>query len=353
MVSDLGQHGGGAMVFVQGWHSYHLVYHGDRDHALSTLITPLVGKLWAEGKIDRFFFIRYSLGGPHLRLRLRVICGWERAVAERIQSAAANFFAQFPSSTSVDLEQIRRVNRSILAHDAYETEDVVYANHSMQQVPFRPEVERYGGPELLAASLDVFALSSVAALRFLVALLGKPRSQFLAAALQLLARSCWSFATGPEESAYVLDAFIASRGLAPILEHGVRAYDKQREPFRELVRHVMEELAEGQPEPTRALTCGMQRLSYEFRDTDTAVRRRIGWSHMHMTANRIGLSNAEEVYLGKILEQAMVDLAATEPAWWVRVWQALGERRAITARERLDQIVSCALEEQFARNAGT
>jgi hypothetical protein len=38
-----------------------------------------------------------------------------------------------------------------------------------------------------------------------------------------------------------------------------------------------------------------------------------------MTANRIGLSNAEEVYLGRIQERAIADLQAFEAEHWDRL----------------------------------
>ena len=42
-------------------------------------------------------------------------------------------------------------------------------------------------------------------------------------------------------------------------------------------------------------------LSQSIRAADHATHQRIGGSQLHMTANRLGLSNTEEVYLGRIL----------------------------------------------------
>ncbi len=328
------------------WRSYHLVYYGDHDQVLGALIAPLVCALWTERAIDRFFFIRYTLGGPHLRLRLRVVPGRASAVAQRVESATAGFFARSPSTTVLNTERIQRGNRLILALDPHELDNDVYPDNSVQEVPFRPEVERYGGPQLLPCSLDAFTLSSVAALRFLASLHGQPRSRLLSGALRLLARSVWSFAADPGESAEVLGAFIGSRGLTLPLEHGDRAYERQRESFRQLVRSEIEALAESGP--SSAWTRGLCVLSRQLRDADPTTRQRIGWSHLHMTANRIGLANPEEVYVGRILERATAELTAAEPDWWAGAWQALGERRQAAAGEWLDDLVQGALEEHSA-----
>src|SRR5262249_1722010 len=137
-------------------------------------------------------FIRYELGGPHVRLRLRLRSEAAREQTGcRLATAAADFFARWPSPVPVDEEVIRTRNRSILATNPLEDDGSVYPDNSLRAFPFLPETERYGGPELLEHSLDFFALSSIETLSHLAEHGEKPRSQQLPAHFRLLARQAW------------------------------------------------------------------------------------------------------------------------------------------------------------------
>ncbi len=67
------------------WRSYHLFYHGDRDLVLR--LWPTLAPLILSRIVDSFFFLRYSLGGPHIRIRLRLeprlpFRSWTSAIPE-------------------------------------------------------------------------------------------------------------------------------------------------------------------------------------------------------------------------------------------------------------------------------
>lgn len=300
---------------LEDWRSFHLFYHARGDRVVLDLVRPIVQSLWHAGEIESFFFIRYSLGGPHIRLRLCVRPGHAATVEEKVRAAASSFFSRWPSTESRDEETIRRVNRSILANDPHEHEDAVYPDNHLIAAPFRPEIERYGGQALLTCSLDFFAASSVTALRYCASYTAATRARQLSAACRLLARQLWSFAANEEEAFAVLASFIASRKLAPILSHGDRAYEERRDDFLSLLTAELDALSAPQTslDPNDIAS---RQLSWEVCQTDAETRCRIGASQLHMTANRIGVTNAEEVYLGRILERTAQDLAISRPAWW-------------------------------------
>ena len=174
------------------------------------------------GRIDAFFFVRYALGGPHVRLRLRVLPGLREIVLAEVERAAEGFLAAAPSAKSWEEEAIRRANESILASDPHETDDVVYPDNSFRVVPFRPEIERYGGPELYRASLDFFVLSSVAALELVLQQENAPRAARLGAAFRLLLLQAAGFAMDDAELADLLRYGVDSMGgtMPKILEKG-------------------------------------------------------------------------------------------------------------------------------------
>ena len=52
------------------WLSFHVFYAANSNPILVEGVTPVIRRLRAEGLIERWFFIRYWLEGPHVRLRV-------------------------------------------------------------------------------------------------------------------------------------------------------------------------------------------------------------------------------------------------------------------------------------------
>jgi hypothetical protein len=255
-----------------------------------------VSSLLAAGAIDHFFFIRYEAGGPHLRLRLRAATGAGDAVELAVKSAAADFFSRWPSTQSLPAEVVRRRTLEILATDPAESDAAIHPDNSLRIGPFVPEVDRYGGDGLIGASLDFFALSSLRALDFARRLGGEPRSRQLPGILRALARQALGFARDHAEL-LTLCGYSEVSGdhpLTPFVARGDRAFEGQPEVFAAL-------LAAEAGSPPCAEARALERA---VAAAAPGERRRILASHMHMTANRLGLRNPEEAYFGRILQRA-------------------------------------------------
>jgi hypothetical protein len=286
------------------WRSCHLFYHGDRNLLLDRLVRPLAGSLLAAGAINHFFFIRYELGGPHVRLRLRAAApGAVRDVEKAVEETAADFFARWPSSQSKPPELVRRWTLETLAADPSETDATLYPDNSLRIVPFVPEMDRYGGPELFGASLGFFALSSVRALGFARDFGGVPRSRQIPRILRALAEQALGFARDEPELLQLTGYAAVEEGhpLASFATRGDRAFEEQPEVLRRLLVDALPGTAG--PEAGSPLD-EARRLAAGLRSAEPALRERILKSHMHMTANRLGLQNPEEAYLGRILWRA-------------------------------------------------
>lgn len=292
---------------ISDWGSYHFFYHGDRIRLLRDLVRPLLRSLLAADRIESFFFIHYRLGGPHVRLRLRWASGSRATGEAEVLQVAQDFFARFPSTATLPEETLRQQNRGILATDPSEEEDAVYPDNSCVMLPFRPETERYGGAALLGASLDFFALSSLLALRFAALHGGAPREQQLPKILRLLVRQAWGLARGDGELLRLLSYAPETDRLASVVEKGERVFDRQRELFCGLVEAALEEtdLPDWDLQAARLLARDLQPV-------DETTRWRIAASQMHMTANRLGLTNLEEVYLGRIARRSAETLLAAK-----------------------------------------
>ncbi|HSU82613.1 MAG TPA: lantibiotic dehydratase C-terminal domain-containing protein, partial [Thermoanaerobaculia bacterium] len=196
------------------WLSYHLYYHEDLSRAVLGFVYPAVSSLLSAGWIDRFFFVRYGLGGPHVRLRLRPLPGHAPLIDRAVHGSAEVFLSRSPSTARLDPEALQRQTQAMLAGDPHETDATVYPDNTLVAAAFRPEVQRYGGPNLLPVSVDFFTVSSAAAIDFLVRSGAEPRSQQLILALRLLLAQALCFAIDEEELLALLGYGVESWGEA-------------------------------------------------------------------------------------------------------------------------------------------
>jgi thiopeptide-type bacteriocin biosynthesis protein len=115
------------------------VYAPHNDHAeiLAGHLRPVVAGLIAAGQANRWFYVRYADPEPHLRLRFH-------GPADRLWAGLLPRLRDW-------MTELRRSRlASHMTIDGYD-----------------PELERYGGPEAMAAAESAFAADSMAALELL------------------------------------------------------------------------------------------------------------------------------------------------------------------------------------------
>ena len=315
------------------WSAHHFFYHGDLDVALRHFIRPAIAELSARRLIDSFFFIRYTLGGPHLRLRYHLTSDASlsgAAVAAILQEEAARFSARWPTATALDPEEIRRESRAILAAVPEESA-LYYEDNSLLPFPFEPEVDRYGGQDLLEHSLDFFAISSAQALEAIHDPKWESPGRRGAMVFRLLLRQAWGFAESEKEFLLHLGYRLPLRQEVGdgIWSKADRDFEARRETYRALLKQELNLLAEadnttdGPIWPTaRFLYEAAKRLSQSVRHAAPEIRWQIGHSQLHMTANRLGFFPPQEMHLQRILWRAARDLEEADPATWRQVMTA-------------------------------
>ena len=310
------------------WISGHLYYHQGLDLVIQGFVRPLVVSLVTGSVIDAFFFIRDYLGGPHVRLRLRAKAGFADRTAASMHQHARHFLAIVPSTQSLSEAAIRRTNEYILASDLHETEDSAYPDNSFWLKPFHPEIERYGGPENFQRSIDFFVVSSVSALDFLRQESLNSRSAQITQAFLLLLQQTLGFAADEPELVDLLRYGVDSWGQAHprIVQKADTIFKSKTDAFCQLFDQGLSEVRSLAPESawfdrsSRYLVAGATRLSVAISTADRITRVRIGGSQLHMTASRLGLTNAEEVYLSRLLTLTTVEAFAQnkELRPWIR-----------------------------------
>jgi hypothetical protein len=320
---------GQALVEIQdNWVALHVFYHESLDLLLRDFVHPAVVSLIKTSRVKAFFFVRYGLGGPHIRLRLRVRPKFRDRVLTDIQNFAQNFLFQFPSTKSLEYDSIHRINEIILASDPNEVDASAYPDNSFHIAPFSPEVQRYGGSKYFQSSLDFFTLSSIVGIEFVSKCRYLQRSAQLAYAFRLLLQQAAGFAIDKVELFDLLGYGVDSLGAGrqKVIDKGDKVALSKMDSFLQLSRESLGEVRALSIEnkylvrASEFLIIGAGRLSAALGTTDRMTRMRIAGSHLHMTATRLGLSNAEEVYLSRILTLTLREMHATseESLSWLK-----------------------------------
>ncbi|MFJ5231443.1 thiopeptide-type bacteriocin biosynthesis protein [Kitasatospora sp. NPDC088391] len=157
-----------------GWLSWHLhvpfAAAGRIDGLVAGPLAELVAALRADGAVDRWFFIRYWEGGPHLRLRLRPT---GRCAPDVLDAAVRASFAGLaaapddPASVAAYLGRISRLARASGRADP--SVDPALAGTvrapGVHPAEYLPEYGRYGSGAALDAAEAVFEHSSDLAVR--------------------------------------------------------------------------------------------------------------------------------------------------------------------------------------------
>jgi hypothetical protein len=339
--------GNPSMALGSEWLSFHIVYHtGDRDRLLTDLVRPTLRSLWQERKLESFFFLRHVLGGPHIRLRIRPSPGSRDAVREAVRKRAESYLGSFPSPARVSGSAARLLDEPQSHPEPEERERAALADNSIHEIPFEPEVERYGGRERIGTALDFFALSSTRALLLLDHRSTVTTGEWLTIALRLEARYVLGFADDVPDLASLVepqDGLLAGEEL--IRERADQAFAESGDRLVGLLRGEIEKLGLAALSP---LEDGFvaRSLRRELADADRETRTRIFASQIHMTANRLGLARAEEAYVARILWRTFRRLEEVDRATWSDLGDLLVCR---TARDPLPaQRLSDLLAPAFA-----
>lgn len=133
------------------WLSLHVFYGGDQDSVIVNSISPTLRRFRADGRIARYFFIRYWNGGPHLRVRMQCLRPADQ-VEREFREAVQPFLDRAPAdaiddgSYAAECERIYSMERTLADLPAdLEPLELIQPSRSIQARPYRFDGERYGG----------------------------------------------------------------------------------------------------------------------------------------------------------------------------------------------------------------
>lgn len=270
--------------------SFHLFYRKEAD-VLLLACKVFTDALLAEGIITHFFFIRYGEGGPHIRLRLFCREANEKQLLGRISCWA--------------------VEHDGLLH--------------MEECPFVPEVERYGGSACVMPAVQIFAASSQMVLNWLQQVYPVKTARRIGQAFKLhflflRAMGCTNAVIRTVLKSFLADWLpTACRALGLEAKEGNRLlllFQEQRMKQQAVLKELLEQM-----DAQVAMRFDDHLLQHYFESSkkwaesfvvlDEAKRISVLSSFLHMTNNRLGLSNYDESFVAFLLLKTLEDAGKT------------------------------------------
>jgi thiopeptide-type bacteriocin biosynthesis protein len=317
------------------WLSLYIFYAEPWDQILVDLVKPLAESMQQQGKVEKFFFIRYWEKGPHLRLRFLVNAGFEQDVKAQLTEEVGKYLREKPSNYESEA----------YAEAALQYE--WYPNNSLQWIAYEPEVARYGGPHALPVAESLFQCSSYTVLEVMAetqdwdydAALGSAIQMHLAfvhaagmSKLEAAEFFGWIFQSWlPMAVSQTLGDEEKEKALYAVVEVFDRQFEEQKSvllPFVQAFWDSMDAPQEyeddwvqawikGSKETVDQLQLLARNNQVAFFEQQTPVHDRFEtpfdriqfWSiyasFVHMVNNRVGVQNRDEGYLGYLICKAL------------------------------------------------
>jgi len=329
------------------WISLHVFYAANSNPLLVDCVVPLVRELREQGLLRRWFFIKYWLEGPHVRLRLLP----ERAVdAARVRDAAQDALSAFlrrrPALYEADRDNSGDLFKQMfLAEYGEQRWNQEYGpagfmpyreNNSVHQIPYEREYDRYGGPAGIELSEWHFEKSSEIVVKLFESANTHVRTVLLGQSVQLAMALCQVFLPDGPAIADFLENYRtfwedsyqeSSDDQHPMFD---RRYARMAESLRERILVVHDSVHKAKRDTMTPLQREWQDHCVELRtrvvelaeagtltfrqgavsDPHTALSILLT-SYVHMTNNRLGVSILDEIYLSYINRRALLELTSS------------------------------------------
>ncbi|MFJ6195521.1 lantibiotic dehydratase C-terminal domain-containing protein [Micromonospora sp. NPDC092111] len=334
------------------WLSVHVFYASNANPMLVECVQPLADRLRADGLISGYFFIKYWMEGPHVRLRVLPAPGVDPAVVRaEVDAAIEGFLRRRPALYEADTEGLAGLYKQMFLaeygeqrwNEAYGVDGVMpmRPNNSFAHLPYEREYGRYGGPAGVRLAEWHFEQSSDIVLRLLATTNVHVRPVLLGLSTQLSMMMCAVFLSDERRIADFLDEyrrFWETSYQEPSDDYHT-SFDTSYQRMDAALRRRLAELRRGARGEDGVAVSGVEArwLAHcrELRDrvTDLVASGQVWFqrgggepvpttdldvalpvllsSYVHMTNNRLGVSILDEIYLSYLVRSALLDDLAT------------------------------------------
>jgi thiopeptide-type bacteriocin biosynthesis protein len=331
------------------WLAAHVFYASNSNPMLIECVAPLVRQLREESLISGFFFIKYWMEGPHVRVRVLPAPGVDpEVVRARVNAALDDFLRRRPALYEADQDGMGDLyKRMFLAEYGEERWNAEYgadgvmpfrANNSYAYFEYEPEYDRYGGPAGIELAEWHFEHSSEIVLELLATTNVHVRTVLLGLSTQLTMMLCAVFLADDRSIANFLDEYrnFWETSYQERSDEYHESFRKSYERMDTALRQRMADVRDSAAGGSGAVRTGIERRwlehCLELRARVAALTesgqiflaRRGGSaespttdldivlpvllsSYVHMTNNRLGVSILDEIYLSYVLREALLD----------------------------------------------
>lgn len=326
------------------WLAYHVFYASDSNPIIVEAIRPLVARLRDAGTIDGWFFIKYWMDGPHVRLRVRPRHANLHAEVDReVVDALEAFLARRPALYETNQEIVGDLYKDMfLAEYSQDEWDEKYGaegemplqpNNTVVRYPYEPEHDRYGGPAGVRIAEWHFEQSSDLVATLLATSNPHVRPVLLGLATQLSMMSAFVFLEQDDAVARFFERYrrfwetnyeqdssdyhekfdttlqTCGTGLRAATDRIRAAAAGETDRLPPFERAWLEHCTELRARVTAAAAAGdltfPQGSSRAAIDDPEALATVLLSSYVHMTNNRLGVAILDEIYLSYLIQQSL------------------------------------------------
>ncbi|WP_427338053.1 thiopeptide-type bacteriocin biosynthesis protein [Caloranaerobacter sp. DY30410] len=165
-----------------GWDSYHIFIHETNLHDvfLVKFFSKFIRKLEDNNLLDKYFYIRYWQGGPHIRFRVKKRGENGKYIRQELNKIFDEFNLEYNNSLILKPEDYYRNHK--FDGQPVKKEDLYWCdNRTIVEIPYIPEIDRYGGENVIELSEDLFHISSRLSLLILEKIEDNPNKKIIAA----------------------------------------------------------------------------------------------------------------------------------------------------------------------------
>jgi thiopeptide-type bacteriocin biosynthesis protein len=265
------------------------LYEAEFDVFLRTDVFPIIRRARAEGQASQAFFVRYGEGGPHVRLRL------------------------LPTDDQASRALIELVTKGGTVRGG---------SPRWRQVPYVPELDRYGGREAIFIAERIFDASTSLAMEDLNPDVSADKALRLGRGLIAMVSTAFAVYQRPNEVAAFMEHYSRNflHSMTPEEHRGAvrQAFDtaqlRQAEDLAPVLSGLFEQLVQSEPITPqidrylaimKVASSELEQLCVQSR-LRTSVKVFHDWnecsrtlcaSYVHMMSNRLGINIPDEAFL--------------------------------------------------------
>lgn len=270
------------------WVSAYIYSDPPHEELLVDGVLPLVKKGMNAGLANRYFFIRYFDRGHHIRLRFEVEKKNEETVRDMINERVGEYFVAHPKKREME-------------------KDEYLPHQSIQYIPYEPEVDRYGGEQRIKIAEEQFMYSSEAVLSFLSVRDNWQYERRLGFALQLAVIQLYAFGYREDSiKAYVKRILSLQLKASKVITMSMLSSQLRKQPeLKDVGRSIYHSVKLHVEKKDNGLeyVMYMRKICMQLVKckTEDSLLESLLSSYIHMTNNRLGIKNTDEIYLYYLL----------------------------------------------------